>query len=155
MGESGRRRLNLQEFRDILRIQKKGYHISSAIKHHNPDVGSRRAVPRLGEARLAPTIDIINRPRNTNRKMKSIQRFRYHTLWQGRDGWRFKYHPQPRQHRAPTNLSKSWLEWFPITDGTDNSQLAVSACRYRILRNSYLYSPQSSPLNQVFHSHRL
>jgi hypothetical protein len=28
--------------------------ITAAIKHHNPDVGARRAVPRLGEARLAP-----------------------------------------------------------------------------------------------------
>ena len=38
--------------------------ITSAIKHHNPDVGARRAVPRLGEARLAPTIDMFNCPRN-------------------------------------------------------------------------------------------
>jgi hypothetical protein len=39
--------------------------ITSAIKHHNPDVGARRAVPRLGEARLAPTIDMFNCFRNT------------------------------------------------------------------------------------------
>jgi len=39
-------------------------YITSAIKHHNPDVGARRAVPRLGEARLAPTIDMFNCPRN-------------------------------------------------------------------------------------------
>jgi len=40
--------------------------ITSASKHHNPDVGARRAVPRLGEARLAPTIDMFNCPRNAD-----------------------------------------------------------------------------------------
>ena len=38
--------------------------ITSAIKHHNPDVWARRAVPLLDEARLAPTIDMFNFPRN-------------------------------------------------------------------------------------------
>jgi hypothetical protein len=39
-------------------------HITSAIKDHNPDVGERRAVPRLGEARLAPTTDMFICSRN-------------------------------------------------------------------------------------------
>jgi general secretion pathway protein J len=34
--------------------------ITPAIKHHNLDVGARRAVPRLGEASLAPTINMFN-----------------------------------------------------------------------------------------------
>jgi len=42
--------------------------IAAAIKHHNPDVGARRAVPRLGDARLAPTIDMFNCPRNISRR---------------------------------------------------------------------------------------
>jgi hypothetical protein len=42
--------------------------IDPAIKHDKPDVGARRAVPRLGEARLAPTIDMFNCPRNTVKK---------------------------------------------------------------------------------------
>ena len=39
--------------------------ITPAIKHQNPDVGARRAVPRLGEASLAPTIDMFNCLRNS------------------------------------------------------------------------------------------
>ena len=35
-----------------------------AIQHRNPDVGARHAVPRLGEASLAPTIDMFNCLRN-------------------------------------------------------------------------------------------
>jgi hypothetical protein len=42
--------------------------ITSAIKHYNPDVGARRAVPRLGEASLAPTIDMFNCPGNNKDK---------------------------------------------------------------------------------------
>ncbi len=37
--------------------------ITPVIKHDNPDVGARRAVPRLGEASLAPIIDMFNCPR--------------------------------------------------------------------------------------------
>src|SRR6185369_9555309 len=38
--------------------------ITPAIKHHNPDVGTRRAVPRLGEASPAPTISMFSGLRN-------------------------------------------------------------------------------------------
>jgi len=38
--------------------------ITPAIKYRNPDVGARRAVPRLGEASPAPTIDMFNCLRN-------------------------------------------------------------------------------------------
>jgi UDP-N-acetylglucosamine 2-epimerase (non-hydrolysing) len=46
--------------------------ITPAIKHHNPDMGARRAVPRLGEATLAPTIDMFNCPHNTTERPDAV-----------------------------------------------------------------------------------
>ena len=40
----------------------------------NPDLGARRAVHRLGEARLAPTIDVFTCPRNNVRESPSLSK---------------------------------------------------------------------------------
>ena len=49
------------------------YIITPATKHRNPDVGARRAVPRLGEASLAPTIDMFTCLRNTRYPAPGLQ----------------------------------------------------------------------------------